>query len=126
MEIHIGEIIKSKARELRIGPTELGEKINTSKQNVYGIYKRKSIDTDLLRKISNALGHNFFNYYITSLEFQNGVGELPDTQLAVVEEKPDVESLLEANQNRIESLRKELHHLAQLSEILKEKVATLR
>ena len=67
MEIHIGSMIRLRAKELRIGPTELGSKINTSKQNVYGIYKRRSIDTRLLVKISVALDCDFFKYYTKSL-----------------------------------------------------------
>ena len=63
MAINIGERIKQRAKELRIGPTELGKLINTSKQNVYGIYKRKSIDTEMLRKLSKALTCDFFQYY---------------------------------------------------------------
>ena len=125
MEIHIGEIIKNKARELRIGPTELGDKINTSKQNVYGIYKRKSIDTALLRKISNALGHNFFSYYVTSLEFEgHELGIQPS--LNSNEEKVDPRSLLEINQVKIETLKNDLDVLLQIHEILKEKMATSR
>jgi len=63
MHIHIGEKIKAKAKELRIGPTELAKMLDTSKQNVYGIYKRESIDTELLQKISKALNLDFFCYY---------------------------------------------------------------
>lgn len=47
-----------------MGPTELGKLINTSKQNVYGIYKRKSVDTEMLRKLSKALNCDFFQYYL--------------------------------------------------------------
>jgi hypothetical protein len=63
MRIHIGDKIKARAKELRIGPTELAKQINTSKQNVYGIYKRESIDTELLMKLSKALELDFFLYY---------------------------------------------------------------
>jgi hypothetical protein len=59
-EVHIGNLIKSRAKAVRVGPTELGERIETSKQNVYGIFKRKSIDTELLAKICLALDHDFF------------------------------------------------------------------
>lgn len=64
MKIHIGERIKQRARELRIGPTELGRMINTSKQNIYGIFKRESIDTALLEKLGKALRYDFFTLYI--------------------------------------------------------------
>ena len=63
MSVHIGEKIKQRATELRIGPTELGKLIFTSKQNVSGIYKRKSIDVGALHKISQALNYDFFQYY---------------------------------------------------------------
>lgn len=66
MGIHIGEKIRQRAKELRIGPTELGKMIHTSKQNVAGIYKRKSIDAELLQKLSTALDCNFFDYYTSS------------------------------------------------------------
>jgi len=65
MKIHIGERIKQRAKELRIGPTELGRMINTSKQNVYGIFRRESIDTALLEKLGKALKYDFFTLYIT-------------------------------------------------------------
>ncbi len=61
--VHIGEKIKLRAKEVRIGPTELGKMINTSKQNVFGIYKRKTVDTELLSNISKALDFDFFSYY---------------------------------------------------------------
>lgn len=63
MAINIGEKVKLRAKQLRIGPTELGKLIDTSKQNVYGIYKRKSIDAEILRKLSTALDYDFFEYY---------------------------------------------------------------
>lgn len=63
MAFHIGEKVKARAKQLRIGPTELGKMINTSKQNVYGIYKRKSLDTETLRKLSAALDYDFFDLY---------------------------------------------------------------
>lgn len=63
MKTHIGEKIKERAQELRVGPTELANAINTSKQNVYGIFKRESIDTALLQKICKALNYDFFSFF---------------------------------------------------------------
>ena len=68
MKLHIGERIKSRAKELRIGPTELGLLINTSKQNIYGIFKRRSLDTELLWKFSVALKFDFFACYTGLLD----------------------------------------------------------
>ncbi len=63
MSVHIGEKIKARAKQLRIGPTELASLVNTSKQNIYGIYKRKTVDTELLKKLSLVLKCDFFDYY---------------------------------------------------------------
>lgn len=64
MKIHIGEKIKSQAKELRIGTTELAKSINTSKQNIYGIFKRESIDTALLQKFCKVLNYDFFTLFV--------------------------------------------------------------
>ncbi|MDO9185546.1 MAG: helix-turn-helix transcriptional regulator [Bacteroidia bacterium] len=64
MKIHIGEKIKSQAKELRIGTTELAKSINTSKQNIYGIFKRESIDTALLQKFCKVLNYDFFTFFV--------------------------------------------------------------
>jgi len=61
--MHIGEKIKNRAKDLRLGPTELAKIINTSKQNIYGIYKRNSVDSDLLFDLSKALDTDFFSIY---------------------------------------------------------------
>ena len=55
-----------------MGATELGSLINTSKQNIYGIYKRRTIDTGLLKKISQALEWDFFALYTDSVGEDGG------------------------------------------------------
>lgn len=61
--MRIGQKVEARAKELRIGPTELARKIKSSKQNVYNIYKRSSIDTDLLARLSKVLDFDFFQHY---------------------------------------------------------------
>lgn len=61
--MRIGEKVEARAKELRIGPTELARKIKTSKQNIYHIYKRESIDTELLMRLSKVLEYDFFQYF---------------------------------------------------------------
>ncbi len=63
MKLHIGHIIEKKNKEKNIGPTELGRKLHTSKQNIYAIYKRESIDTMLLFQLSKVLKYDFFELY---------------------------------------------------------------
>ena len=70
MTLHIGEKIKDRADQLRIGPTELAEKISTSKQNIYSIFKRISLDTEILSKICVALEYDFFALYSENKNIQ--------------------------------------------------------
>lgn len=71
--MHIGEKIKSRAKDLRLGPTELAKIIKTSKQNVYGIYRRDSIDSELLFELSKALDTDFFTIYSKMLSSGQGI-----------------------------------------------------
>lgn len=66
--LHIGEKIKEVFSESGLSVAEFARRIDTSRENVYGIFKRKSIDTYLLEKISEVLHHNFFEYYIKKEE----------------------------------------------------------
>lgn len=99
MDFHIGSFIKKVADQQKKGPTELGREINTSKQNVYGIFKRKSIDTQLLVKLSRALNYDFFMEYVRRLEMSpserlNGVAH-SDGQVGALQR--EVESLRREN-----------------------------
>ncbi|MFH2142880.1 MAG: hypothetical protein ABIJ97_10685 [Bacteroidota bacterium] len=50
-------------KEKGLSVTEFGKRINTHRRNVYDIFKRESVDTELLQKISKVLEHDFFKYY---------------------------------------------------------------
>jgi hypothetical protein len=66
MVIHIGNKIKGVVSKKGMSVSEFGRRINKSRENVYSIYKRKTIDTGLLLVISKVLEYDFFEYY-TSL-----------------------------------------------------------
>ncbi len=105
--MRIGEKIKERAEELRIGPTELGRMIKTSKQNVYSIFERDSIDTLLLQKLSKALEFDFFSYYISNHPYSvNSPADEYERTNKVATEKEN-------------ALRKELKELREKHELLK-------
>jgi len=62
--IHIGSIIQHYMEDRGISPSWLAQQINCNRTNIYKIYKKKHIDTELLIMISNALNYNFFKEYI--------------------------------------------------------------
>jgi len=63
MQIHIGKKIEEIAKIQGLGATELGKKLNTTRENIYNIYSREMIDTPLLLLCCKALKHDFFQYF---------------------------------------------------------------
>lgn len=61
MEKTIGARIQSIVQKRGLSVTEFANQINCVRQNVHNIFKRNNIDIDLLRRISEVLGHNFFS-----------------------------------------------------------------
>ncbi|MDE6347648.1 MAG: transcriptional regulator [Bacteroides sp.] len=58
-DIHIGSIIRCKLEESPLSIAEFAERINRTRPTVYDIFNRKSIDTDLLVRISEVLDYDF-------------------------------------------------------------------
>jgi len=63
MSVHIGNKIKSTVQKRGMLVAEFARRINKSRENVYSIFRRKTIDTGLLVTISKVLDHDFFQYY---------------------------------------------------------------
>lgn len=62
--IHIGELIKEELQRQGRSTTWFAKQLYCDRTNVYDIFKRKSLDTDLLLRISIILKHNFFQEYL--------------------------------------------------------------
>ena len=61
--VHIGKIIEEEFHRQGRSVSWLATQLCCERSNIYNIFKRESIDTALLVKISIALGCNFFKYY---------------------------------------------------------------
>lgn len=70
MREKIGQIIKRVATSKRLSQREFGEKINRTKQAVASIYRRATIDIELLKVISEKLEHDFLEYYYEDEPFK--------------------------------------------------------
>lgn len=62
-EYSIGASIKAKLAEQERSEAWLARKVHCDPGNFNRMLKKRSIDTDLLRRISLALGYNFFTEY---------------------------------------------------------------
>ena len=75
MSKHIGLEIKSIFEKKGMTVSEFGRRINKSRENVYNIFKRETIDTGLLEKISTVLEHDFFTHYTSLVDEINRIKE---------------------------------------------------
>ena len=118
MSIHIGQIIKERVTEKRLSQEALGKMINTTKQNVGNIYKRRSIDTQLLLKLCVVLEYNFFEVYYSEeplktmrqkeIEaFNNEIRVLQNTIRQRDEKIRDLEEIMSSNKKVITLLEEE-------------------
>jgi hypothetical protein len=100
--VHIGKKIKLQLSIKKISVPDFAIKINTTRNNVYNIFLRQSIDTELLYKICVILNHDFFQYYkpISGVE---QIGERDDFTM------PDREWFIKqfkALNNKVDKLKK--------------------
>lgn len=66
--MHIGQLIKQEMDKQGKTVSWLARELSYCRTNVYKIYDKKSIDTDLLLRISILLKHDFFAYYSNELK----------------------------------------------------------
>lgn len=73
MEVHIGNVIKEELIRQGRSASWLARVLYCDRSNVYKLFKKKSLDSDLLLRISEALQTDFFRCYSASLAGR-GVG----------------------------------------------------
>jgi hypothetical protein len=69
MAIHIGKKIKEELYRQNHSVTLFAKKINRTRNVVYNIFERESIDTELLNKIGKVLNCDFFSLYSAQKEY---------------------------------------------------------
>ena len=52
---HLGEYIKNKVKERGLTVSEFARRIHCTRRNIYQIYKKNSLDSNLINRISQAL-----------------------------------------------------------------------
>lgn len=62
-KIHIGQLIKEELKNQGRSITWLAKQLGCSRQNLYKIFERKWIYTDMLLKISLIMDFDFFQFY---------------------------------------------------------------
>lgn len=70
-DLHIGHLIQEQLRKDQRSVGWLSREIGCTRNHVYKIFNKSSLDTDLLLRISLSMHFNFFQYY--SAEFLEGM-----------------------------------------------------
>ncbi len=123
MAIHIGKLVKQAIKMRGMKVSELARRINTSRENMYGIFRRQSIDTVLLQKLSTALDVNFFEHYQPNAIENSKLSEplIPykskKSKTSSANTGSDIQMQLQVLQNEMAALKKEL--------VLKDKIIAL-
>lgn len=59
--VHIGQLVKSVFDESGMSVSELARRLRCERTNVYTIFRRRTIDVELLAMLSEILNHNFLD-----------------------------------------------------------------
>ncbi len=78
--IHIGQEIKAVLDQQGRKISWFADKLYCDRTNVYDIFKRSSIDTELLLRISLTLNFNFFSLYDASYNNQQDADNQSDNR----------------------------------------------
>jgi hypothetical protein len=110
--IHIGKKIKEEIYRQGVSVSGFAKKINRSRNVVYDIFERESIDTGLLNKIGKTLNCDFFSLYSAQKEYNTDnvktffANENSTTYIKQSEEVKSLEKQIEILQNEIVYLKK--------------------
>ena len=69
--VFIGKLIEEELRRQERSVTWFSRKIHCDRRNVYDIFRRSDIDTNLLYRISQVLNIDFFKAYSDALQLIN-------------------------------------------------------
>lgn len=72
--VHIGQLIEQELRRQRRSVSWFAKELYCDRTNVYKLFRKESIDTLLLFRISTVLSHDFFKYYTDEFSDETGCG----------------------------------------------------
>lgn len=118
--IHIGKKIKEEVYRQGMPVNAFAKKINRSRNVVYDIFERESIDTALLHKIGKVLNVDFFSAYSSQKEYlQDGIKHFYVTEPGAQYTKPGEEAKRLEKENEV--LRTEISYLKKIISLLEGK-----
>jgi transcriptional regulator with XRE-family HTH domain len=107
MEQKIGEIIKRRVHITGMSKAELARRLHMSPANVHKIFKRSSVDADLLRNISNILDYDFFQHFEPEVKRhkERHILDIDDTQVLFIRYVVDLQTRVKLLEEHMERFR---------------------
>ncbi len=111
-KINIGKEIKKVAKAKFSKDIDFAKKMGKSRQNIYDLYKRETIDVNTLLDVCRVLSYNFFELYEKKLPFVKQFKELEQEpieatlQIKLKRDKKDQVLKLVFGENNLEILNK--------------------
>ena len=120
--LHIGHKIKEVLHERDMQIVSFAKRINRSRNVVYDIFERQSIDTELLKQISEVLNYDFFKLYkyerkTSETDFITGESLVDRNELNELSLKTQIQSLQQENI----SLQNEVLYLKKILSLMEDK-----
>ncbi|MCD6017385.1 MAG: hypothetical protein K0S53_506 [Bacteroidetes bacterium] len=109
MAIHIGKRIKEELHLQDISVSDFAKKIGKSRNVIYDIFERESVDTGLLYTIGKALNCDFFSLYSTQKDLT-----------------PDHIKHFHANGHNVNYYSEQLSHILQKNKMLEAEIMYLK
>lgn len=76
---HVGRLIEDELHRQGLSVTWFAEQLCCARTNVYKIFRKSSIDTELLLRISDILQYDFFSMLLSVFKEQKGNDVVVDT-----------------------------------------------
>lgn len=94
LNLHIGRLIKTVFERSGMTVSEFARQLNCERTNIYTIFKRRTIDVELLINISKILNYNFFEDILketdlnikTTHDINIRIQDCPEEKIKIVEE----------------------------------------
>ena len=94
LNLHIGRLIKTVFERSGMTVSEFARRLNCERTNIYTIFKRRTIDVELLINISKILRYNFFEDILketdlnvkTTHDINIKLQDCPDEKITILKE----------------------------------------
>ncbi len=102
MSAHIGSTIKKVLEEKKISSIELASRLSVHPGSISRLFNYKNMNSSLLLKISQSVGHDFFKYFSQDMRL----------------ERTEAEKKLDEMRKELDLLRKENNYLKQINDLM--------